>query len=156
MISKFNPPRWTPASPKLGDFFSEAKSRMGEYAEPLNFILVSGAWTALDFVGHQAFELTKGEKTPPYYYGRKFLWGIPFLLVGRFVSDYLVKGSKFVRAATIATVANSLMQIGYIAKGYSFKFNATVFLIHEAVLIPLSFLIVGPSPMTGKEENGGY
>lgn len=149
MHPAYKAPRWAPAQLGQRGFFDEAKSRLPEFKEPLEFLLVGAGWVAGDFVGHEIFEVTKGSKTPPYYYGNKFLWSIPFLLAGRLLSDHVVKGPDWVRAVTIGTTANVLMQLRYLFSGYSADFNLAVFLIHEAMLIPLSFLITGPSPVTG-------
>jgi hypothetical protein len=130
-------------------FFQEAKSRLPEFKEPLNFLGVGAAWVAGDFVGHEIFEVTRGAKTAPFYYGNKLIWSIPTLLAGRLLSDYVVKGPDWARALTIATTANALMQIRYLATAPP-DFNLAVFLIHEAILFPLAFLITGPSPVTGK------
>lgn len=123
--------------------------RAYEFVEPFKFLAVTAGWVGGDMIGHQLFSETKGEKTPPYYYGNKALWAIPFLLVGRLLSDYVVKGNQFARAATIGTTANLLMQIRYLITSPG-PFNVTVFAIHEALLLPLSLLITGPSPVTGK------
>lgn len=140
-------PSWRPA---LGspDIVKEAASRLSEFKEPLAFFGVGAAWVAGDFVGHELFEATRGAKTRPFYFGNKLIWSLPTLLAGRLLSDYVVKGSTAVRAATIATAANALMQVRYLFTN-DLEFNATVFLIHEAILLPLSFLLVGPGPATG-------
>lgn len=150
---------WRPASPNMGQvkersFLEEAAYRLPELDEPFRFLAVGGGWVAGDFVGHQLLDVTKGDKTKFFYYGNKLLWSIPFLLVGRLLSDYVVKGSTFARALTIGTTANALMQVRYLFTS-SPEFNVAVFLIHEAVVVPLSLLIVGPSPATGFHE-GAY
>ncbi len=126
---------WSPPSSKsLGkNLLQEFKDRAGEFEEPAKFVAVDSAWVLGDIILHQAFESTVGDKTPPMYYGNKWLWGIPFLLVGRLVSENLVKGSPLARAATIGTTANLLMQGRYLTSGFSYDFNLTVFLIHEAL-----------------------
>lgn len=141
---------WAPAKLKLGaNILTEFKARAPEFIEPLKFALVDAAWVAGDLVGHQLFKDTKGEATPPFYYGSKLIWGVPFLLLGRLLSDYVIKGNDLVRAATIGTTANLMMQVRYLIQNPA-PFNVTVFLIHEALLLPLSLLIVGPSPATVK------
>lgn len=143
LLSTAKPLRWAPAKPHLGtNIIQEFKTRAWEFEEPAKFLLVDAAWVAGDLIGHQFFDVTEGDKTYPGYYGRKLIWGIPFLLAGRLLSDYVIKGSPLVRAATIGTTANLLMQIRYFLS-LGPKFNATVFMIHEALLVPLSFLIVG-------------
>lgn len=138
------PRRWAPARPQMSaNVIEEFKTRAWEFKEPAMFFVVDTAWVAADVVGHQLFDVTEGDKTYPGYYGRKWLWGIPFLLAGRLLSDYVIKGSPLVRAATIGTTANLLMQVRYLLS-LSPKFNITVLLLHEALLVPLSFLIVGP------------
>lgn len=142
------PRRWAPARPQLSaNVIDEFKTRAWEFKEPAMFLLVDTAWVGADLVGHQLFSVTEGDKTYPGYYGRKWLWGIPFLLAGKLLSDYVIKGSPFVRAATIGTTANLLMQVRYLM-ALSPKFNITVLLLHEALLVPLSFLIAGKSEMT--------
>lgn len=123
--------------------------RAYEFVEPLKFLAVTAGWVGGDMIGHQLFETTKGPNTKAFYYGNKALWSIPFLLAGRLFSDYVVKGNQLARAATIATTANLLMQVRYILES-PVPFNITVFLIHEVLLVPLSLLITGPSPATGK------
>lgn len=120
----------------------EAKTRAWEFVEPAKFLLVDTAWVAADLVGHQVFDITEGDKTYPGYYGRKWLYGIPFLIVGRLLSDHVIGGSPFIRALTIGTTANLLMQVKYLLSLQP-KFNITVLALHEALLVPLSFLIVG-------------
>lgn len=141
---------WAPPAPKLGspDLLKELKARIPEFKEAGNFFLVTGAFLAGDFALHEVFETTRGAKTPPFYFSNKLLWTIPGLLVGRLISDYIVKGSQFVRALTIATTAVGVLQIHYF-KSYPPEFNLAVFLMHEALLVPLSLLITGPSPVTG-------
>jgi hypothetical protein len=117
--------------------------------EPAKFLAVTAGWVGGDMIVHQLFDATKGSNTKPFYYGDKAIWAIPFLLVGRLLSDYVVKGSSLARAATIATTANLLMQVRYLLTS-PVPFNITVFLIHEALLVPLSLMITGPSPVTGK------
>lgn len=152
---KLTGPRWMPARPKShrqkmgSNVATEFKNRAWEFEEPLKYLGVDAAWVLIDLIGHQAFDVTAGEKTPATYYGRKFLYGIPFLLAGGLLSEHVVKGSNFVRALTIATTANSLMQVGYALSGLSSKFNLTVFLMHEAILLPLCFLLVQKPGMKG-------
>lgn len=74
--------RWSRARLGRRGFIDEAKSRLQKFKEPLEFLLVGAGWVAGYFVGHDISEVTKGWKTPPYYYGNKFLWSIPFLLAG--------------------------------------------------------------------------
>lgn len=132
-----------------GGVLSVFPDRAYEFVEPLKFLAVTAGWVGGDMIGHQLFETTRDQKTPAYYYGNKALWAIPFLLVGRLLSDHVIKGSQFARAATIGTTANILMQIRYLLEDPA-PFNLTVFAIHEALLLPLSLLITGPSPATGK------
>ncbi len=135
-------PTWSPAKRMSGGLLTEFKDRAWEFEEPLKFVAVDSGWVLGDLLLHQVFHTTEGDKTPPMYYGNKWLWGIPFLLLGRLFSENVVKGSPAVRALTIGTTANALMQVRYATSGLSREFNLAVFLIHEAVLIPLSFLLV--------------
>ncbi len=135
-------PTWSPARRMSGNIVTELKERAWEFEEPLKFVAVDTAWVLGDLLLHQVFHVTEGDKTPPMYYGNKWLWGIPFLLAGRMVSEGLVKGPTWARALTIGTVANALMQGRYLVSGLSTEFNLAVFLIHEALLFPLSFLLV--------------
>ncbi len=149
-LGPYKPRPWMP-KPGLGtpNVLEEFKRVLPEFKEAGNWALVAGGWVAGDVILHQLFPVTEGEKTPPYYYGNKLVWAIPTLLIGRLVSDYLIKGSNVVRALTIATVANTAMQVRYLTGNYTPEFNLAVFLMHELLLIPLSFLITGPSPVTG-------
>ncbi len=135
-------PTWSPVKRMSGNVITELKERAWEFEEPLQFVTVDTAWVLGDLVLHQIFRTTEGDKTPPMYYGNKWLWGIPFLLVGRMVSENLVKGPTWARALTIGTVANALMQGNYLMSSLSKEFNVVVFLIHQALLFPLSFLLV--------------
>lgn len=114
---------------------------LAEMKDPAKFFGVAAGWTALDVVGHQLFPATAGEKTPPGYYGRKMLWAVPALAIGRIVSD-TVGGNRVARAFALGTVANSLIQLRYLFTA-SKEFNLLVFLMHEAILVPMSMLIVG-------------
>lgn len=139
------PARSSPASPgpRMGaDIAAEIKNRAWEFEEPLNYLFVDTAWVAGDLVAHQWFEATEGDKTPPGYYGNKWLYGIPFLLAGRLVSERVVGGPPLARAFTIGTTANLLMQGNYLLSGLSSEFNWIVFLVHEALLVPLSLILV--------------
>lgn len=150
-------PRWLPARPKkLGstNIATEAKQVAPEFKEAGNWLLVTGGFVGADFVLHQLFSNTQAERTPPYYYSNKLIWTIPGLLVGRLLSDYVIKGSTFVRALTIATTCNLILGVRYL-KSYPADYLATVFAIHEAILVPLSFLITGPSPVTGFFQKQG-
>jgi hypothetical protein len=130
------------------DILKEAAARIPEFKEAGNWFLVTGAFVTGDFLLHEVLPVTKGERTAPYYYSNKLIWTIPGLLIGRLLSDYVIKGPPLVRALTIATAATALLQFRYL-KSYPEDFNLAVFLIHEALLVPLSLLIVGPSPVTG-------
>lgn len=136
-------PAWAPARPRMGagDILKEVAGRLTELEEPLKFFGVSLGWIGGDMVGHELFEVTKGARTPFSYYRNKLLLAPTFLLAGRIVSD-LIGGSNFVRALTLGTTANLLMQGAYIMT-YPPDFNLAVFLIHEALVVPLSFLISG-------------
>lgn len=146
-------PRWLPSSykrPKLGatNIATEASRVAPEFKEAGNWLLVTGGFVTADFILHQLIPSTKEEHTPPFYYGNKLIWTLPSLLVGRLLSDYVVKGSTFVRALTIATTANIILAVRYL-KSYPADYILTVAALHEAILLPLSFLITGPSPATG-------
>ena len=145
---------WSPA--RMGaNIATEFKERLPELKEAGNFFLVTGAFAAGDFLLHQAFPNVEGPKTPPSYYGNKLIWTIPALLAGRLVSDYVVKGSNFARAFTIGTVANLLLGFRYMK--YPIDQALTFLGIHEALLVPLSLLITGPSAATGTAPtSSGY
>ena len=144
----FSPPKINRV--QLGDssILEEAKRVAPEFKEAGNWLLVTGGFVGADFIIHQLFPNTKEEKTPPYYYANKLIWTIPALLVGRLLSDYVIKGSDFVRALTISTTAN-LVLAGRYLKSYPPSYILSVMAIHEAILLPLSYLILGPSPSTG-------
>ncbi len=134
--------KWTPGH-RLGQVSTR---RLEEFVEPLKFFLVGTAWTVADLIGHGFFEATAGEKTPAGYYGSKLLYSVPALIAGRLLSNQ-VGGSQFARALTIGTTANALMQLRYLGilggEPFPRDFNIAVFLLHEALLVPLSFLITG-------------
>jgi|KBSSwiStaDraftv2_1062776.scaffolds.fasta_scaffold276324_2 hypothetical protein len=149
------PRPWSP--PRMGaNIITEIKERLPELKEAGNFFLVTGAFAASDLILHQVFPNIEGKKTPPTYYGNKLIWTIPALLAGRIVSDYVVKGSNLARAFTIGTVANLLLGIRYIT-GSPVDQTLTYLAIHEALLVPLSLLITGPSGATGTAPSpSGY
>lgn len=132
--------KWAPA--RMGERgWQEIKGRLPELEYPLKVLGVSLAWIGADLVGHQLIPTIAAERTPPTYYRNKLLWAPVFLLAGRIVSD-LIGGPPAVRALTLGTTANSLMQVGYLMS-YPADFNLAVFLLHEAIVVPLSFLIIG-------------
>jgi hypothetical protein len=143
--------------PKLGaglegvtDFFDEVKRRIPELVWPLKLVAVGAGFTLADLVGHQFFASTKAEKTPTNYYGTVFLFSIPSIMMGRIASD-LIGGPNFFKAFVIGTVANVLIQLRYLFTDMPSEFNWTNFLIHEAVLVPLSYLVAGDeSSILGK------
>lgn len=126
-----------------GGVFEEVQTRLPEFVTPLKFFAVAGGWTGLDLFGHQFFDVTAGDKTPPGYYEKKMIWAVPALALGRIVSDFM-GGPQIFRAFTIGTVANSLMQLRYLFTRDK-DFNLTVFILHETILVPLSLLIAGKS-----------
>lgn len=146
--------QWRPVKLGATNILDEAKRVLPEFKEAGNWLLATGGFVAGDFLIHQLFPHTREEKSPPFYYGNKLIWTIPALLVGRLVSDYVVKGSNTARAFTIGTVAN-LVLAGRYLKSYPLDYLLTVAAIHEALLVPLSFLITGPSPATGFFQKEG-
>lgn len=146
--------QWRPVKLGATNIIDEIKRVAPEFKEAANWILATNAFVAGDFLIHQLFPNTSEEKTPPFYYGNKLIWTIPALLVGRLLSDYVVKGSTTARAFTIGTVANLVLGVRYL-KSYPLEYLLTVGAIHEALLVPLSFLITGPSPATGFFQKEG-
>jgi hypothetical protein len=151
---KLHTPTLDAPVPKLGiglgdgvsGLFAEAKDRFPELVRPLKYLVVSAGLTAGDFVGHQFFPVLEGDKTPPKYYGSLFLFSIPALLIGRVAADALGKiipTHPMAKAVVIGTVANIAMQVRYLFGNFPNGFNLTNFLIHEAILVPLSILIAG-------------
>lgn len=125
---------------------SEAKERLPELKTPLKYAVVGIGLTAGDFVGHQFFPVLEGNKTPSGYYGSLALFSIPALIVGRVAADALGKiipTHPMARAVVIGTVANLALQVRYLFANFASGFNLTNFLIHEALLVPLSILIAG-------------
>lgn len=114
-----------------------------ELVPAAKFAGVGTAWTVLDYFGHQLLDPLRGEKTPPGYFGNKLLFSIPTLIVGRLFSD-LVGGPPLARAAVLGTTANAVMQLRYLFSMPA-SFNVACFLLHQVILIPLSFLITGKS-----------
>lgn len=145
---------WRPAKMGATNILDEAKRVLPEFKEAGNWLLATGGFVAADFLLHQLIPSAAEEKTPPYYYANKLIWTIPALLVGRLLSDYVVKGSNTARAFTIATTANLVLSVRYL-KSYPLDYILTVAAIHEALLVPLSFLITGPSPATGIFQKEG-
>lgn len=131
---------WSPV--RLGERgWDEIKGRLPELEEPLKFMGVSLAWIGADLLGHQVIPPLEAERTPPTYYRNKLLLAPAFLLAGRVVSD-VIGGSPAVRALTLGTTANLLMQISYLFS-YPADFNLGVFLLHEAIVVPLSYFLIG-------------
>lgn len=124
-----------------GGVFHALKTRAPELVEPLKFMGVGAAWTVLDIAGHEVLGPLKGNKTPANYYRNKLIWALPALLGGRIVSDW-IGGPNVLRAITLGTVANGLIQLRYLMTMPK-EFNITCFMLHEAILIPLSLFIVG-------------
>lgn len=136
--------------PLLGatNILTEAKRVLPEFKEAANWFGVAGGFVAADFVIHQLIPRAAEERTPSFYYSDKLIWTIPGLLIGRLLSDHVVKGSTFIRALTIGTTANLVLAARYL-KSYPVDYILTVGALHELLLVPLSYLIVGPSPVTG-------
>lgn len=143
-------PSWAPAgwSPRMAGPVEEFKARLPELKEAGNWFLAAGGFWVGDLILHELLPNIKGPKTSIFYFGNKAVWAIPSLLAGRLVSDYLVKGSTLVRALTIGTIANLILGVRYI-QTYPLDQLLTFVALHEALLVPLSLLIVGPSPVTG-------
>jgi hypothetical protein len=121
---------------------SEISSRLPEFIKPLKFFVVGIGLTAGDLAGHQFFPVLEGDKTPKGYYGSLLLFSIPALIVGRLAAD-IIGGPPMLKAVVIATAANLAMQTRFLFGDFAKGFNMTNFLIHEALLIPLSILIAG-------------
>ena len=124
-----------------GGIINSLRTRLPELVEPAKFVGVGTAWTVLDIAGHQLLKPLEGSKTPNGYYRNKLIWAMPALLGGRIVSDW-IGGPDILRAATLGTVANGLIQLRYLFSMPK-DFNLTCFLLHEAILIPLSLFIIG-------------
>jgi len=123
----------------VGDISSEFSARLPEFLLPVKYLAVGAAWTAGDLVGRQFFKDTKEDETKKGYYGARFLFAVPALAVGRVVAD-LVGGGPMIKAVIIGTTANVLLQ-GYFVLADFENFNLTNFLLHEALLVPLSLLV---------------
>src|SRR5262245_53512913 len=119
---------WKPAMAAT-NIIDEAKRVSPEFKEAGNWFLVTGAFVADDFVAHQLLPVAREENTPPMYYSNKLIWTIPGLLLGRLISDYLIKGSTFVRALTIGTTANLVLAGRYI-KSYPLDYLVQVGGLH--------------------------
>lgn len=141
---------WTP---RLAGPLEEFQARLPELKEAGNWLLVTGGFWLGDFLLHDVLPKIGYERTAPAYFGNKLIWTIPGLLVGRLLSDHVIKGSQFVRALTIGTTANAFTAVRYL-KNYPMDYVLVAGLLHEALLVPLSFLITGPSPVTGIFEKG--
>lgn len=130
-----------------GSFGREISQRLPEFGEALLFPAVGVVFTGIDLLLHQFIPSLEGDRTPPNYYRNKILLGIPALVGSRIISDF-IGGSDVVRALTIATGTNLLLQLRYIFTQSS-EFNFFTLLIHEVILFPLSFLLLGGSPILG-------
>ena len=130
-----------------GSFGQEINQRLPEIGEALLFPAVGVAFTGIDLILHQFIPSLDGDNTPPNYYRNKILLGIPALVGSRILSDF-IGGSDVVRALTIATGTNLLLQLRY-AFTQSSRFNFLTFLLHEVILFPLSFLLLGGAPILG-------
>lgn len=118
--------------------------KAGVLKEAVPFLKFGGvglAWTVLDYFGHQTIGPLRGDKTPPGYFGNKLLFSVPTLILGRLASD-AIGGAPGWRAVTLGTTANALMQLRYVFTMPS-DFNIACFLLHQVILIPLSFLLIG-------------
>lgn len=144
----YRPAPWKPGYRLSANVIDEFKLRLPEFKEAGNWFLATGIFNAADFILHQWIPNIEGARTKNHYWSGKLIWTLPSLLVGRLISDYIVKGSDVVRAFTIGTVANLILAGAYM-KTYPFGQLATFGLLHEALLVPLAFLITGPSPVTG-------
>ena len=125
----------------------EIEYRLPEIGEALLFPAVGVAFTGIDLILHQFIPAISGDKMPLGYYKNKIIFGIPALVGSRIASDF-IGGSPVVRALTIATGTNLLLQLRYLFTQSS-EFNFLVFLIHEVILFPLSFLLLGGGPLLG-------
>lgn len=127
----------------MGELYQEITSRVPELVEPAKFFGVGAAVTVGDLLGRQFFEGSAGGKTPENFYKNEMLWSVPGLVAGRLVSD-IVAGPEILRAVVLGTVANGIIFTA------TKDFSLMSFLVREAVLIPLSLLIVGrPSGQGG-------
>lgn len=148
-IFKIHEPTIDTPIPKVGaglmgmeDLFQEVTSRVPEFVEPAKFLGVGAVVTAGDLIGRQFFEGSAGPKTPDGFYQKELLWSVPGLLLGRIISD-VVGGPAVVRALVLGTIANGVIFTA--AKDFGFS----TFLVREALLVPLSLLIVGRPPGQG-------
>jgi hypothetical protein len=142
-IFKVHEPTINMPIPKVGaglmgmeDLFQEVTTRIPELVEPVKFFGVGAVATAGDLIGRQFFESSAGPKTPDGFYQKELLWSVPGLVLGRIISD-VVGGPAVLRAFVLGTVANGVIFTA--AKDFGFS----TFLVREALLVPLSLLIVG-------------
>jgi hypothetical protein len=153
-IIKLHVPTLEDPVPKMGaglagDTVSEVSSRLPEFVRPLKFFAVGAGLTLGDLIGHQFFVPTEGAKTPPGYYGSLLLFSVPALLIGRAAADFL-GGPPLLKSVVIGTAANAVLQLRYLFGGFSKGFTWTNFMIHEALLVPLSLLIAGEEESISK------
>jgi hypothetical protein len=124
-----------------GGFVDEIKVRLPEFIEPIKFFAIGGAWVVGDLIGHQLLPATAGKNTPDNYYRNELIWAVPALAMGRLTSDW-IGGPNVLRAIILGTVANGLMHVRHLF-GQSYDFNVKTFMVHEAILVPLSLFIIG-------------
>lgn len=139
--------RLNPMIQMEGAVGQEINRRLPEIGDALLFPAVGVAFTGIDLILHQFIPSLTADNTPPDYYRNKILLGIPALVGARIASDF-IGGSDAVRALTIATGANLLLQLRYVFTR-SAGFTFLTFLLHEAILFPLSFLLLGGGSLLG-------
>jgi len=136
------------------EIYGEMAARLPEFVLPLKIGFVGAAATFGELVGRQ-FTDTAGKadpgkagdpRTPEGYYGGAFLWSIPALALGNaFTKFVLPEGSPdILKAALLGTLANGALSLA-LALTHA-KFETVPFLVREALLVPLSLLIVKGPP----------
>ena len=122
----------------VGDFAQEFTGRLPEFVMPGKMALVGAMATTGGLIGRQFFEGTVGQKTPAGFYGWDLLWSIPAIMGGKFIANAM-SGPPILQAIVLGTVANGILQFKNAMSG---QFTMNSALVSEALLVPLSLLLV--------------
>jgi len=140
------------------EIYGEVANRIPEFILPLKIGFVGAAATFGELVGRQFTDMAgkadSGKvgdpRTPAGYYGGEFLWSIPALALGNVITDYVLpkESPDILKAALLGTIANGAMSLA-LSLGHA-KLEVVPFLLREALLVPLSLLIVKGPPAQEK------
>jgi hypothetical protein len=135
---------------KLQDSLSPSKPDFLKESVP--FLKIVGTGVAVNTIDFGIRELT-GSRVPEGYYRDNFILSIPSLLLGKLISD-AIGGPTLVRALSLSTATNLILQLRYMIEGMSVNDNLASFIIRMVPLFPTSFAIIDEPPKaTGKAED---